>query len=355
MFKKLLIGAFALLVILAFVFKDLWLPLWHYQSRTDNKELVSFYIKEKLSIDELGQVLVQEKVLNSTQAFEVIAAYKKLDQSKIALGKYDIEPGTSIRNLLNGFTLNSAGNGNAEVEVNVVIPNARFVSDVVERISSSLMIDSAKLSQLLYSKNFLDQHGLTTETLPSLFVPNTYRSFYDVSLDDFVERLVAEYKRFWTPEKLEKLEEIGLHSPAEAVTVASIVYSEQAKLPEEWPVIAGLYLNRVKNHIPLQSDPTFKFCWGKELDTVKRLLAVHRNIDCPYNTYKYPGLPPGPICIPPIQTVEAVLNREDNNYIYMVAQPGYEGRHFFTDKYSEHLREAGKYQRWLSTELKKNQ
>lgn len=354
MFKKLLIGALTLLIVLAFAFKDLWLPLWYYQSATDNQKEISFFITENTSLEKLGDQLVEKGVLTNTNAFQTIAKYKKLDASKIALGKYLIQPGTNIRTLLNGFTLNAAGNGNAEVEVDVVIPNARFVADVVSRISTMLMIDSTALSNYLYSDTFFEKHQLTAESLPSIFIPNTYRSFYDVSVEQFMSRLMREYQAFWTEERLKKVKEIGLSNPAEAVTIASIVYSEQAKLSEEWPIIAGLYLNRVKNHIPLQSDPTFKFCWGKELDTVRRLLAVHRDIDCPYNTYKYAGIPPGPICIPPLKTVEAVLNREKNNYLFMVAQPGYEGRHYFSENYNDHLREAGRYQRWLSDELKKN-
>lgn len=354
MLKKLALVALGAVLVLGFIFKDAWLPLWYYQSKTVNKSAISFFIKEKMTPEKLALELQAKGVIDDLEAFRVLANYKNITADKIALGKYLIKSDVAIRHLINGFTLNSAGNGNAEVEVNVVIPNARFVADVVAKISSDLMIDSLQLSQYLHSTDFLGKYELTDETLPSIFIPNTYRSFYDVTLEQFMDRLMSEYEKFWTAERKEKLKEIGLKTPAEAVTVASIVYSEQAKLPEEWPIIAGLYLNRVVQHIPLQSDPTFKYCWGKELDTVRRLLAIHRDIDCPYNTYKYAGLPPGPICIPPIKTVEAVLNREKNNYIFMVAQPGYEGRHFFTDKYAEHLREAGKYQRWLSAELKKN-
>jgi UPF0755 protein len=149
-----------------------------------------------------------------------------------------------------------------------------------------------------------------------------------------------------------KLKKVGLKKPSEAVTLASVVYSEQGRVADEWPVIAGLYLNRINQGIKLQSDPTFKFCWGDKLDGVQRLLNVHRDIDCSYNTYKINGLPPGPICIPPTEVVDAVLNRDNNTYIFMMAKPDYSGRHDFTVQYADHERLAKIYQNWLAGEMK---
>ena len=185
-----------------------------------------------------------------------------------------------------------------------------------------------------------------------MFLPNTYKMYYDTDQKEFIERMSNEFKSFWSVERLSKLKKIGLRKPSEAVTLASVVYSEQGRVSEEWPVIAGLYLNRINQGIKLQSDPTFKFCWGDKLDGVQRLLNVHRDIDCPYNTYKINGLPPGPICIPPTEVVDAVLNRDDNNYIFMMAKPDYSGRHDFTVDYSDHERLAKIYQNWLAKEIK---
>jgi UPF0755 protein len=149
-----------------------------------------------------------------------------------------------------------------------------------------------------------------------------------------------------------KLKTVGLNAPSEAVTLASIVYSEQSRRAEEWPVIAGLYLNRIKQGVKLQSDPTFKFCWGDQLKGVQRLLAVHRDIDCAYNTYKIKGLPPGPIYLPPVGVVEAVLNPDKNDYIFMCAKPDYSGTHNFTASGAEHAKNATAFQNWLAAELR---
>jgi UPF0755 protein len=176
--------------------------------------------------------------------------------------------------------------------------------------------------------------------------------YFDTDEKTFVQRMADEFKRFWNDERLGKLKEVGLKHPSEAVTLASIVYSEQGRNKSEWPIIAGLYLNRIQQGIKLQSDPTFKFCWGDQLKGVQRLLNVHRDIDCLYNTYKIMGLPPGPICIPPTEVVDAVLNRDPNNYIFMMAKADYSGLHDFSVEYSKHKMYAEKYQRWLANELR---
>jgi UPF0755 protein len=132
--------------------------------------------------------------------------------------------------------------------------------------------------------------------------------------------------------------------------VASIVYSEQSRDTEEWPIIAKLYLNRLNIGMKLQSDPTFKYCWGDELDGVERLLNKHKNIDCPYNTYLYSGLPPGPICVPPAEVVDAVLNPADVNYLFMCGKPGGQGHNFAVSN-SQHERNAAVYRKWLKEYL----
>lgn len=330
-------------------------PAFYYFSKTDNKTEVEFYLEVLSNKDQLASALKNAGVIQSDRAFKALFDYKNLDSSKIALGKYRIEPGTSIRALLNGFTKNSAGNGNSEVEIELTIGNARFVPDLVGKIARKLMADSAQIMTSLQNPERLRRLNISEDQLHTLLIPNTYRMFYDTDADDFVARMEEEYLSFWSEERLKKLREVGLQSPVEAVTLASIVYSEQQKVPDEWPTIAGLYLNRIRNGIALQSDPTFKYCWGTELDTVKRLLAIHRNIACAYNTYLHVGLPPGPICIPPIATVDAVLNPTNHPYLFMVATPDYTGRHYFSDNYSEHQREANRYQKWLSAELKENQ
>ena len=312
-----------------------------------------FFIVSPLDLNGLAIQLKKEGIIDNLNAFISVGEYKNLKPNKIALGKYCIEPGTSYRTLLNGFKINANGNGNNEKEVEVTFNNCITINDLAKKVSSCLFLDSAKLISYLNDKNTLKKYGFTPQQIPALFIPNTYHFFYDTDEKQFVERMAKEFKIFWTNERKEKIKQIGLNSPSEVVTLASIVYSEQSIVSEEWPIIAGLYLNRIKQGIRLQSDPTFKFCWGDILKGVQRLLNIHREINCEYNTYKINGLPPGPICLPPTTVVDAVLNKADVNFIYMCAKPDYSHQHNFAVSGAEHMKNARVFQNWLANELKK--
>jgi UPF0755 protein len=314
-----------------------------------NEKQVAFFIKEKTTAEQLASALKEAGIIDNIDAFQDVAEYKGLDESKIALGKYMIDPKTQYRNLLNGFTLNDAGNGNAEVEVDVTFNNCRDIQQIAGKVSKSIMLDSTALVKLLMDQKILNKYGFTPQQLPAMFIPNTYKLYFDTDESAFVDRMAMEFKMFWTADRMMKLQEVGLKSPSEAVTLASVVYSEQSVITDEWPVIAGLYLNRIEQGILLQSDPTFKFCWGDELNGVQRLLYVHRDRDCPYNTYLYKGLPPGPICVPPAAVVDAVLNPTKHEYIFMMAKPDFSKRHDFAKDYATHQRYAKIYQKWLTT------
>ena len=354
MSKKVIWIALAIVVIggvLAFPKISLYLSS---RTQSDNTAQVDFFIDKALSLEELAEALKKEGVISNTNAFIKVGEYKDLTKENIALGKYIIEPGTQYRTLLNGFKLNAAGNGNGEAEVTVTFANCRDIFQMAGKASANVMMDSAVLVAYLTNSQTLNKYGFTKEQIPAMFLPNTYKMYYDTDEKQFVDRMATEFKNFWTPARKTKLKEIGLKSPSQAVTLASIVYSEQSRRADEWPIIAGLYLNRIKQGIKLQSDPTFKYCWGDELDGVQRLLYVHRDIDCEYNTYKINGLPPGPICIPPSGVVDAVLNRDNNKFIFMMAKPDYSGYHDFAVDYSDHERYAKIYQAWLSKEQANN-
>ncbi len=350
MFKKISI-AVAILAVIGIIV--LWPKISLYfagSKKTLNEKQTAFFFDAKSGLEGLADQLEEQKLIGSKDAFLKVGEYKELNADRLASGKYLIEPGTNYRTLLNGFTKNSNGNGNAEVEVEVTFNNCRDVEQLAGKVSRCIMTDSVQLAEFLTSQATLDKYGFTSEQLPALFLPNTYRMFWDTDADQFLQRMAKEFKNFWTDERKQKLAAIGLTSPSEAVTLASVVYSEQGKNPSEWPTIAGLYLNRIAKGMKLQSDPTFKFCWGRELDGVQRLTYEHRDKDCPYNTYLYKGLPPGPICIPPVACVDAVLNREKHDYIFMMAKPDYTGLHDFTVNYADHDRLAGIYSKWLKAE-----
>jgi UPF0755 protein len=220
-------------------------------------------------------------------------------------------------------------------------------------VQKCLMLDSTKLVDYLNDAETLNKYGFTPEQLPALFLPNTYMMYFDTDEKMFVERMAQEFKNFWTPERKSKLTQMGFSSQSELATLASIVYSEQSIHSSEWSIIAGLYLNRLKKGMLLQSDPTFKFCWEEKLNGVERLLREHRSVDCAYNTYKIKGLPPGPICMTSAKVLDAVLNYEKHNYLFMCAKPDFSYTHNFESSDVQHMRNARKYQVWLANELKK--
>jgi UPF0755 protein len=318
--------------------------------KSSNSAAVVIYLSAKeqpLDVKNVARLLQEKGVISNPDLFELVGTNKEMNPRNIAPGKYVIEPGTAYRHIWNGLTINGKLNGNAEQSVQVSFENCRTLNDLAGKLQTQLDLDSTELLAYLQNGATLSRLGFTLEQLPALFIPNTYDLYWDQTPQQFVDRMAQEFKNFWTPERKAKLQAVGLKAPSEAVTLASIVYSEQSVRSEEWPIIAGLYLNRVKQGIKLQSDPTFKFCWGDQLKGVQRLLYTHRDIDCPYNTYKIAGLPPGPIYLPPVGVVEAVLNPDKNDYIFMCAKPDHTKTHNFTASGAQHVQNATAFQRWL--------
>jgi UPF0755 protein len=316
---------------------------------TENSVATTFYIKSDDNLKTVADNLIDAKIISDKEAFFSIAEYKSFTSEKLGAGKYTIEPETPYKTLINGFTRNRLGNGNLEVEVEVTFNNCQDIKEVASKVSKQIEMDSTTFVNYMLSDSVLTKYGFSEARIGALFLPNTYRMYWDTDHMDFVQYMAKEFKAFWNPERMAKLNKTeALKSQSDAVTLASVVYKEQDKYPEEWKTIAGLYINRLKRGMKLQSDPTFRFCWGDELDGVERLLDIHKAIDCPYNTYIYKGLPPGPICIPPSSVVDAVLNAENNSYIFMCAKPDGDGLHNFAKTLSQHNRNAAKFQRWIS-------
>lgn len=318
------------------------------KKQTVNEQEVTFFLPTGTSLEELSGLLQAKQIFEDKEAILRVGNYKKLGTEQIAAGKYIIAPSTNIKDLLNGFTMNRLGNGNAEVEVLVTFNNARDIPQMAGKVAQNLELDSAELVNFILNDSVLQYYGFSEATIPALFLPDSYRFFWDTKPEQFVQRMAEEFNHFWTTERKAKITEIGLQQQSEVVTLASIVYKEQSRIADEWSIIAGLYLNRLRSGWPLESDPTFRFCWGNQLDGVQRLNYDHRDIDCPYNTYKYQGLPPGPICIPPAEVIDAVLNPNQNNYYFMCAKPDGNGLHAFAKTLTEHNRNARIYQNWLT-------
>lgn len=228
--------------------------------------------------------------------------------------------------------------------VQLTIRSVRTLDDLATDVSQKLMFSKSDLLEKLQSKKVCQQYGFTPKTIPALFIPNTYDFYWNTTTDKFLNKMYDEYKRFWTFERREKAKQAGF-TQNEVVTLASIVDEETAN-KDEMPMIAGMYINRLHINMPLQADPTVKFAIKNF--TAKRIYQKWLSTDSPYNTYKYRGLPPGPIRIPSVAAVDAVLNYVHHDYIYMCAKEDFSGTHNFAKTYEEHQVNAAKYAKALN-------
>ena len=231
-----------------------------------------------------------------------------------------------------------------QTPVKVSFKSIRTAEQLSGRLASQLMMDSTEIVTRLRSEEYMAKYGLTLPTAVCLFLPDTYEMYWNISADALFERMWHEYKAFWNAKRLEQARQMGM-TPTEIATLASIVEGETFHSFEK-PIVAGLYINRLRKGMLLQADPTVIFAWQDF--SIRRLLKSHLQIDSPYNTYKHKGLPPGPIRIPSAASMDACLNYEHHNYIYMCANADFSFTHKFAASYSEHKRNAREYQRELN-------
>ena len=281
--------------------------------------------------------LYEERVINDAVSFGFVAKILGY-QEAVKPGLYQIEPKMSnlqlVRMLRSG----------QQTPVRVTFNTVRTQEDLAEKISANLEVSKEQFLELLQDSVYIRKFGVEEETVMSLFIPNTYEFWWDTSAEELFERMHKEYQIFWTDARKQKAQDLGL-SQQEVSTLASIVQAESQK-SDERPKIAGVYLNRLRIGMPLQADPTLVFAAGDF--SIKRLTAKQMAIDSPYNTYKYAGLPPGPINLPDINSLDAVLNYEKHSYLYFCAKEDFSGYHSFAVGYDEHLSNARRYQRALN-------
>lgn len=228
--------------------------------------------------------------------------------------------------------------------VNLLIPSVRTKENLAQNLERKLMLKGSEILALLDDSAFCAAYSLDTANIIGIFIPNTYQVYWDISAEQLVERMSRESKAFWTDERLKKAELAGL-TPQEAITLASIIDEETANNAEK-PMIAGMYLNRLRIEMPLQADPTVKFALRDF--SLRRIYHKHLSVDSPYNTYMHTGLPPGPIRIPSIAGIDAVLNYVHHDYLYMCAKEDFSGTHNFAASYREHMQNARRYARALN-------
>jgi len=231
-----------------------------------------------------------------------------------------------------------------QTPVNITFNNIRLKGELPGKICQSVEADNAVFKKLLYDSTVAASYGFDGETFLTMFLPNTYEVYWTINAQELMDRMHREYRQYWNETRLQKADDIGLN-PVEVTILASIVNAETTK-PEESTRIAGLYLNRLKRGIALQADPTLVFAAGDF--TIKRVLNKHKEIDSPYNTYKYRGLPPGPINLPSITIIDAVLNFEKHKFLYMCAREDFSGYHDFATNLVDHLKNAERYQQALN-------
>lgn len=293
-------------------------------------------IPENTTFDELVAELTENTRVKKINTFKQTARVLKF--KTVRSGRY------RIVNSMNNITLvKMLRNGN-QTPVQLTFNNIRTKEQLSSRLSQQLMPDSFQILDLLNDSAFLSQYGVTPETSVSLFLPNTYEMFWNVKAEKIFERMYKEYEKFWTDERKQKAAAIPL-TQSQVSTLASIVDSETNSRAEK-PIVAGLYINRLKRNMPLQADPTVIFALGDF--TIKRVLNVHTQIESPYNTYRNTGLPPGPIRIPTLTGLDAVLDYDRNDYIFMCAKETLNGEHNFASTWAEHQKNAAKYQKALN-------
>lgn len=295
------------------------------------------YIPTNSSQDDVLQILKEKGWLKKSSTLEWVMQKKNFARH-IHPGRYEIKNGMSNNELID---LLRSG---IQTPLNLTFNNTRTLEDFAGKISAQIEADSSSILSLLKDESRIKKYGFEPHTILGMFIPNTYQVYWNMSVEKFVDKMHNEYVKYWNNEHLQKAKDIGL-SPIEVSTLASIVDEETIKNDEKKRV-AGVYMNRLNRKIKLDADPTLKFALGDF--SIRRVLNKHKKIDSPYNTYKYRGLPPGPIRQASISGIEAVLNYEKHKYYYFCASPEFNGYHVFAKSLREHNQNARRYQRALN-------
>lgn len=302
-------------------------------------ETLDYFVKTGTSLEELAQDLLDQQIIENKQEFVDYARARNLTNSTLEPGKYVIKKNSHLSDVVTNFR-----KGYGEKEVKITFNNARTLENISEKITLNIELTKEEFLAKLNHPEVQVKYGFNAHTIRSLFIPNTYNVYWDITSDELIARMAKEYKAFWNPNRIAKAKKIGL-SQSEVSTLASIVYTETNKM-DDADKIAGVYMNRIKRGIPLQADPTLIFAKGDF--SIRRVLNEDKLIDSPYNTYKYAGLPPGPIYVSPIPYLDAVLNYEKHDYVYFCAKEDFSGYSNFAKTLQQHNINARKYQNALN-------
>ena len=299
---------------------------------------IEFFVRSGDNCTAVYKALISQNIIQDSSSFDWVAQRKKYPEL-VKAGRYLILDGMNNNQLVN---LLRSGEQNS---IRLILRSVRTKTELAANVAKYIEADSLSVISLLDDNAFCAQYGFNTTTIFSLFLPNTYEFYWNTTAEEFIVRMAREYKRFWNEDRVVKARSLNL-SQSEVSTLASIVQSEQAAKKDERAVVAGLYLNRLRKGMRLESDPTLIHAIGDF--TIKRVLNIHKEINSPYNTYRNAGLPPGPILLPEIESIDAVLNASKHNYLFMCAKEDFSGYHNFSESYREHVNNAKRYQRELN-------
>ena len=336
MFKNKKFVAYLLVIVstlaatMAFYF---WQVAFSPNLNVDGKEKFVLYVPKNSTYESLMDSLHKHKIINDEVAFGFMTKRMGLRES-IKPGRYEIKPNAANKEIISKIR---SGNQDA---VKLTFNNVRTKEDLIKKIGTKLDFDSNVLLEKLKNEQECQKYGFTSETIMCMFLPDTYFIYWTTGVDEFLDRMQSEYKKFWNEKRLAQANAINM-TPVQVGVMASIVQSETNKA-DEMPRVAGVYVNRIAINMPLQADPTVKFAVGDF--TLKRILTKHLQTSSPYNTYINTGLPPGPIALPERVALDAVLEYEKHNYTYFCAKEDFSGYHNFAATYTEHLKNADIYQ-----------
>ena len=303
----------------------------------DNAESAFFYVPTGSSPETIEALLLKQFNITDPTFFK-IALLIKCKISRILPGKYRIENGLSNKGLIK--LLRPAN----RLQVKLTLKFFRKKEELAKYVSENLEVKNDELIALLNNNDSMKQYGFDSLNAISLFTPNTYFFNWNTSTDAFIDRMYDEFLKFWNEERIAKAKSQGL-TPLQAITLASIVDRETNYNPEK-PIIASVYLNRLRDSMPLQADPTIVYAVNDF--TIKRVRKGHLLVNSPYNTYVNIGLPPGPICTPAVSSIDAVLNAQKNQFLFFCAKEDFSGQHNFAVTFSEHLKNAQKFQKAMN-------
>lgn len=302
-------------------------------------DITNIQIPRNSGFDDVMNILNDQKILKDAASFSRVADWMNYNKQKVPSGNFELKKGWNNREIITKLR------SGIQKPKSVTFNNVRTIEELMGPISVNIALDSTELAGYFLDPNVQGELGFSKETMLTLFIPNTYQVYWDISLEKLSQRMQKEHKAFWDKNNRRAKAKALEMNETEVYTLASIVEKESLDASER-PIIAGLYLNRLKRGISLDADPTVVFAIG-DFD-IRRVRFKHLEYDSPYNTYKYAGLPPGPIYMPSIESIDAVLNPEKHDYIFMCAKPGYGTKHAFAATNRGHEKNARKYHQWLN-------